>query len=171
VNSLAVERPLSFFALFALATLLLLPLWNELGAWYMTAVVVLVNNASAWTGLPPEFQFGALPGQEAINPGVAAGMALFIATPKRSVRWKLAWIIALVAFLCLWQSLLRLFHIYIAYAHFFTQLPWPQQLDYDAQIVLSLRPESFFATFVESGRYWTSLLCNVLIWLVATRRR
>ena len=102
VNSLAVERPLSFFALFALATLLLLPLWNELGAWYMTAVVVLVNSASAWTGLPPEFQFGAPPGQEAINPGIAAGMALFIATPKRSVCWKLAWIIALVAFLWLW---------------------------------------------------------------------
>jgi len=170
MNILVLQRPFWFFGVFALATLLLLPLWHGLADWYMVAVAALVNQASAWTGLPSQFQLGALPQEQIISPGIVAGTALFIATPERSVRWKISWIVILFASLYALQSLL-LAQVHIAYAHFFAQLSWAQRLAYDVPIISSLRTDSFFASVVESGRYWTKSLCFVLIWMVAIGRR
>jgi hypothetical protein len=171
MNILVLQRPFLFFAIFALATLLLLPLWNGLADWYMAALTALVNAASAWTGLPSQFQFGAMPQEQTVNPGIVAGTALFIATPERSVRWKISWIVFLIAFLYLFQSLMLLLQIHIAYAHFFAQLSWVQRLHYDVPMLSSLRTDSLLASLVESGRYWAKSLCFILIWIVAIGRR
>ena len=74
MNILVLQRPFWFFGIFALTTLLLLPLWHGLADWYMVAVAALVNQASAWTGLPSQFQLGALPQEQIISPGIVLSL-------------------------------------------------------------------------------------------------
>ncbi|MEE2658605.1 MAG: hypothetical protein VX733_08890 [Candidatus Latescibacterota bacterium] len=164
------HSPFWFFGLFALLSLLLLPMWNELDGWYLTTLTAVVNNTSVWVGLPSQFHLGTVSGEEAIAPGIVAGTALFIATPNRSALWKAVWIVALLLTFSLLQYLLMTLQIHIAYADFFTQLPFSQQSHYPPA-TLSPRPDSLYATIVESGTYWTNSLLFLLLWIVATRQQ
>lgn len=158
MNASSLWKPCKFFGLFALTTLLLLPLWNELSQWCMTAVFALVNHTSTWMGLPPQFQLGTLASEEAVTPGFVAGMALIIVMPDYRILWKITWIGLLLLFFWLAQSSLLMIEIHVAYGQFFTQLSPIQQLHYESPIIMSPRLDSFLATIAEFGHYWTSIV-------------
>ena len=158
MNISSLRKSCKLFALFALTTLLLLPLWNELSQWFMMAVIALVNHANTWMGMPRQFQLGAVVGEEAVTPGVVAGIALIIVMPDRHILWKITWISLLLLFFWLAQSSLLLIEIHVAYGQFFTQLSQIQQLHYESPIIMSPRLDSFLATICEFGHYWTSIV-------------
>ena len=76
------SNPVFFLLLFALISLLLLPLWNEIGDGYIASLFSIVNHTNLWLGLPSEFAIQPQPREHTITPGIVAGIALFIATPN-----------------------------------------------------------------------------------------
>ena len=163
------SNPVFFLLLFALISLLLLPLWNEIGEGYIASLSSIVNHANLWLGLPSEFAIQPQPGEHTITPGIVAGIALFIATPNRSARWKIAWIAALLLTFGALQSLFMILQVQIAYAEFFAQLPFPQRVHYDPPAMLSLRLDSAFAHIIDLGKYWTNSLFYLIVWIIAIR--
>lgn len=158
MNISSLRKPCKLFALFALTTLLLLPLWNELSQWFMMAVIALVNHANTWMGMPRQFQLGAVVGEEAVTPGVVAGIALIIVMPDRHILWKMTWIGLLILFFWLAQSVFLLIEMQVAYGDFFTHLSQIQQLHHESPIIMSPKLNSFLVTIAKSGQYWTSIL-------------
>jgi len=78
-------------------------------------------------GLPSEFEIRTQPREHTITPGIVAGIALFIATPNRSARWKIAWIAVVLLIFGALQSLFMILQVQTAYAEFFAQLSFPQR--------------------------------------------
>ena len=76
------SNPVFFLLLFALISLLLLPLWNEIGDGYIASLSSIVNHTNLWMSLPSEFEIRPQPREPTITPGIVAGIALFIATPN-----------------------------------------------------------------------------------------
>ena len=163
------SNPVFFLLLFALISLLLLPLWNEIGEGYIASLSRIVNHTNLWLGLPSQFAIQPQPREHTITPGIVAGIALFIATPNRNARWKIAWIAALLLTFGALQSLFMILQVQIAYTEFFAQLPFPQRVHYDPPAMLSLRLDSAFAHIVDSGTYWTNSLFYLIVWIIAIR--
>ena len=162
------SNPVFFLLLFALISLLLLPLWNEIGDGYVASLSSIVNHTNLWLGLPSEFAIQPQTGEHTITPGIVAGIALFIATPNRNARWKTTWIAALLLTFGALQSLIMILQVQIAYA-VFAQLSFPQRLHYNPPPMLSPRPDSAFAHIINLGNYWTNSLSYLMLWIIAIR--
>lgn len=84
-------RPGIFLVRFALATGVLLPLWSCVSHGYLAGLVWLANRGLALTGLPPVLRPPDPAALGIVYPGVVAAVALFLATPSRTPRWRLRW--------------------------------------------------------------------------------
>lgn len=168
---LYVRRPGEFLGLFALAALVLLPLWYGLEAWYAGALAAAVDVAGQWTGLPPRLAVSGPDGGAPVNPGIVAGIALFVATPGRGIGWKAAWIGSLVLLWWGLQAALMLSQIHLAHAQHLAQLPWAQRLGHETPLMAAALSGPLAARLVEWGPYWTHPVVNVLVWVAAVGRR
>ncbi len=90
------QRPGGFLALFALVTALSLPVWDVLSAYYMHAIVWLVNGGLALFG-PGGLRLPTSLVRDGVYPGIAGAIALFVVTPRQGWRWRLRWVGLLMA--------------------------------------------------------------------------
>ena len=95
------QRPVAFLTAFALTAGILLWGWSYVSGYYLAALVSLVNYALSLAGTPLALQGRQLSGQTVAYPGIAGGVALFLATPSRPLTWKLRWLAASVIALAL----------------------------------------------------------------------
>ncbi|MFC1526480.1 hypothetical protein ACFL6X_06695 [Candidatus Latescibacterota bacterium] len=95
-----IRRPGLFLACFAVSAALLLVAWSHLSGHYLAALIWVVNSALNLSGTPLSLPLPQLSGNEMVYPGLAGGVALFVATP-RSLRWKARWLAVLLVALCL----------------------------------------------------------------------
>ena len=97
----ALGRPAAFLAAFTLIAGILLWVWSYLSGYYLAALVSLVNYALSLAGTPLALQGPQLTGQNIAYPGMAGGVALFLATHSHPITWKLRWLAALLIVLSL----------------------------------------------------------------------
>jgi len=73
-----------------------LPVWDVLSAYYMHAIVWLVNSGLALFG-SGGLQLPTTLIRDGVYPGIAGAIALFMVTPRQGWRWKLRWVGLLMA--------------------------------------------------------------------------
>lgn len=164
---LPLPRPLLFLAFFGLAALALLPLWQVLSGGFMATLVQTVNGLSRQTGLPAGFQLPPWSHTRMVLPGLAAGAALFLVTPGRSLRWRFVWIGVLVLAVFLTETAILYTQVRLAYIeHLRLHPPAPDQTQGLA------RPGQLAAIcgyLAGLGERWSDAVLPPLLWFTATR--
>ena len=79
------SNPVFFLLLFALISLLLLPLWNEIGDGYLASLSSIVNHTNLWLGLPSEFAIQPHPREHTITPALSPASHC-LSRPQTEVR-------------------------------------------------------------------------------------
>lgn len=157
------ERPGIFLLVFALVSATLLPAWEAVGPVYGHGLTWLVRIGCTVLGLP--VSLGAMSLDfEAINPGLVAGVALFCATPNRTVQWKLRWVGILILVLVSAQAVLLVAQVQAVVSGLALEehslRPW-----------LAVEPigheESVVSRSLQGAWYWLSPLMTAGVWLTA----
>lgn len=141
------RRPGGFFALFTLVTALSLPVWDVLSAYYMQALVWLVNGGLAMFG-SGRLQLPTTLVGDGVYPGIAGAIALFLVTPRQGWRWRLRWVSLLMAVMFALHAGVLLAETMNAVSGF-TSAPLPLRL----------------------ARTWGTSAVVIWVWFIAVRRR
>jgi hypothetical protein len=165
------KRPFFFLGVFSLAAVFLLPIWIYLSEYYMSGLIALVDVATGCAGVPARFHLSALAGDDVFTPSIVAGVALFIATPDRSARWKLHWIIRLVVLFAIGHAVLLFLQVQISFVHSFNQHLPAQRLLLERPALLPLLQDGLIEHLVDLCYYWIYPVLDTLVWFAAVQGR
>jgi hypothetical protein len=91
------RRPGGFLGLFALVTALSLLAWDVLPAYYLQAIIWLVNGGLVLLNPATVLRLPASLLHDGVYLGIAGAIALFLVTPRQTWRWRLRWMGLLMA--------------------------------------------------------------------------
>ena len=166
------EKPLAFLGSFCVAAILLLPVWVYTSRFYMAASIGLVNACSHWMDLPPAFQLPYPAGGAITNPSTVALAALFIATPRRSLRWKASWIAGAILFFWILQSLLLLLQVYLAFSHATAPaVTAAHRLEHAGRALLPAERGCYLNALPELSERWAVPVLSLFSWYIAAQTR
>ena len=147
-----------------------LPVWIYLAPYYLAGITALVNLGLHSAGTVSQFRLQPLTGTEVLLPGVVGGAALFIATPGRSMAWKVGWVALVVALSGLALTITLFVQTHNTYPQLLDKFASAQRLVLEQNLSMpwllndGIKP---VLGLVQPGFYF---LLDISLWFLATQR-
>jgi len=183
-KDLSLNDPLSFLVRFALVAGVLFLLREAISEFYVATMVPLVNGLFSWEGMAVAYEQDRhllqltytelslrFKVHDIIYQNLMVAVALFVATPGYSLRWKGKWIVGVLGLLWLTHAASLYMGGYVIVWDFIEGLP-PERRENMMRRVLAVFPRDrdwLFSHLFGLWHSWGRLTLVLFIWLYAAR--